>query len=289
VALAYVAWGLLPLYWKLLAGVSPVELIAHRVVWTVAVCLIALLASGGFTLPAGSPPLRRLLLPYLASGVLLSANWLIYVYAVSAGRVVEASMGYFMNPLLSVLLAVAALRERLRPAQIVAGVLALAGVLVLAIRYGKVPWVALGLASTFALYGLVKKRSPLEALQGLSLETVLLLPFALAWIAVAASRGELAFASGGAGRSLLLVAAGPVTAVPLLWFAAGARRIPLARVGFLQYLTPTLQLLLGVVVFREPFSGAHALSFALIWSGVLTFLASGIRGARIRGARKGHQ
>lgn len=282
VTLSYAAWGLLPLYWKLLAGVGSLEVLAHRVLWTVAFALAAFLAtrrtSGGL-LASGVRP-GTLLLTHLASGLLLSANWLIYVYAVSVGRVVEASMGYYINPLLSVLLAVLVLGERLRPAQVAATALALAGVLVVSLGYGKVPWIALGLAVTFAFYGLVKKRARVEALRGLLLETALVLPLAAGYLVLLAAQGGLAFVQGPSGRSVLLAAAGPITAIPLLWFSAGARRIPLARVGFLQYLAPTLQLAVGVLVFRESFTATHAVSFGLIWAGVGLFLASGLAGRR---------
>ena len=284
VTLSYVSWGLLPLYWKLLAGVGSLEVLAHRVLWTVAFCLAALLATRRKLADILQAPMprSRLLLAHLASGVLLSGNWLTYVYAVFVGRVVEASMGYYINPLLSVLLAVLVLGERLRPAQVAATALALAGVVVMSLSYGKVPWIAVSLALTFALYGLLKKRMPVDALRGLFLETTLVFPLALAYVGFLSCRGQLGFAAGPAGRSILLAAAGPITGIPLVWFASGARRIPLARVGFLQYLSPTLQLLVGVLAFHEPFTATHAVSFGLIWAGVAVYLGSTIRWRRTR-------
>jgi chloramphenicol-sensitive protein RarD len=189
-------------------------------------------------------------------------------------------MGYYLNPLLSVLLAVLVLGERLRPAQVAATAVALAGVLVMGLSYGKVPWIALSLAVTFALYGLVKKRTPVDPLRGLLLETALVLPLAAGYLLLLGAQGGLAFVQGPPGRSVLLAAAGPITAIPLLWFSAGARRIPLARVGFLQYLAPTLQLAVGVLAFHEPFTATHAASFGLIWAGVALFLGSGFLGKR---------
>lgn len=285
VTLAYGAWGLLPLYWRLLAGVGAPEILSHRVAWTVVFTGLTLVAMrgarGGAAATAGAQPRRgRLVALQLASGLFLSMNWLIYVWAVSVGRTVEASMGYFINPLFSVLLGVVVLRERLRPSQIAAALLATAGVLVLAIGSGRLPWIALGLAGSFGLYGLLKKQSALAALPGLFLETLLVLPLALGYLVLLGTRGALAFGTGPAWRTALLVAAGPVTSIPLWWYAAGARRIPLSRVGFLQYLTPTLQLLVGVLVFREPFTLIHAVSFGLIWSGVAVFLGSTVAARR---------
>ena len=281
VIIAYVAWGLLPLYWKALAGVSSLELLAHRVSWTVVFSGLVLVTIRRFR---EARPGRGVVLVHLASGLFLSINWLTYVYAVAIGHTVEASIGYFINPLLSVLLGVVVLRERLRPAQIAAAALATAGVLVLTLGLGRLPWIALVLAVSFALYGFIKKRSAVGAIPGLFLETLLILPLALGYLAVTGARGNLAFGAGPAARTALLVAAGPVTSLPLIWFAAGARQIPLSRLGFLQYLTPTLQLLVGVIVFHEPFTLIHAVAFGLIWAGVALFLGSSLREARLRAA-----
>ena len=286
VVLAYAAWGLLPVYWKALADVGSLEVLAHRVAWTVVFAGLTLLGIRAARRPDSVPVADgvavsargRLVLVHLASGVFLSINWLTYVYAVAVGKTVEASMGYFINPLLNVLLGVVVLRERLRPTQVAAAILATSGVVVLGVGLGRLPWIALVLAVSFALYGLIKKRSAVGALPGLFLETLLVLPLALGYLAVIAARGQLSFGGGPVYRTVLLVAAGPVTSIPLFWFAAGVKRIPLSRVGFLQYLSPTLQLLVGVLVFREAFTPIHAVSFGLIWAGVALFLGSGLRG-----------
>jgi chloramphenicol-sensitive protein RarD len=286
-AVAYAIWGLLPLYWKALHGVSALEILAHRIVWAlaVAVLLVALRRSGwGWLRTAARSP--RVVGAFALSAVLLSVNWGIYIWAVNAGHVVETSLGYFINPLANVLLGVLFLRERLRLGQALAVLTALAGVLYLTLQHGSPPWIALALASSFALYGLLRKTAALGSLEGLTLETLLMTGPALAYIAWAELSGAGAFLYGGPLTSLLLVGAGAVTAVPLLLFAAGARRVTLTTMGILQYIAPTLQFALGVTVFGEPLTSARLIGFGLVWAALVIYTLDGtIRGGRAARAR----
>ncbi|MGE5530060.1 MAG: EamA family transporter RarD [Patescibacteria group bacterium] len=288
VVAAFAAWGVLPVYWKLMAGVPAAEILAHRVVWSlVFVAALLFLAAGrraklGAILRDGK---KRLYFP--ATAVLIGANWFLYIHAVNSGHIVESSLGYYITPLLNVLLGLVFLRERLRPAQILALALAAAGVIIRTIQYGSVPWISLGLALTFSLYGLLKKAADLDGISGLFLETAVLAPLALGFIIFWQARGEGSFAAAGVPTSLLLAGAGVVTATPLLWFAEGARRVTLTTVGFAQYLSPTLSLALGVLLYREPFSGWHAVSFGFIWCALAVYSLSQARqfGAPARAAR----
>jgi len=273
---AYAAWGLMPLFWKTLNTVAATQLVAHRVVWSGLFLVLVLLASrqwASLRAALRRPSLRRSAV--LAAG-LISVNWLTYVWAVNAGHIVETSLGYFINPLLNVVLGGLLLRERLRPAQWGPVGLAAAGVLWLTLSHGSPPWIALVLAFSFGLYGLVKKTSPLGSAQGLALETLLLAPLALSWLLGLEVAGQGALGRQDLAGWLSLAATGPVTAVPLLLFAAGARRISLTLVGLLQYLAPTTQLLLGVLVFHEPFDARRLAGFALVWAGLLLFAAESL-------------
>lgn len=271
---AYLLWGFIPVYFKLLNGVPAAQIMTHRVVWSfVFVLAIILLRRELAALRARLT--RRVLLVYLAAGVLLSANWLLYVWAVNANLVLEGSLGYFINPLLSVLLALIFLRERLRLWQWVPLGLATIGVLYLTISYGAVPWVALALAGTFGLYGLIKKIAPLDALQGLTLETAAVFVPALGYLIFEESRGAGAFGHAGLLTTVLLAFCGVVTAVPLLLYAAGLRRTPLSVMGFLQYIAPTIQFLVGVFLYGEPFSTQRAIGFSFIWLALIILSAEG--------------
>jgi chloramphenicol-sensitive protein RarD len=264
-ALAYVAWGLFPLYFRLLAGVGAFEIVLHRVVWSLVFLLALLLWLRRWGWLA---PLRRrpaVLGASAVSALLLSGNWLLYVWAVMNGRVVDASLGYFINPLVNVLLGFFVLRERLRTGQWAAIALAAGGVLWLAVLGPQLPWVGLVIAVSFGLYGLMRKTAALGAIEGLTLETLLLAPMALALLGWWTWNGSAGLANHSGTRLAWLIGVGPLTAVPLLAFAAGARRIPLATLGLLQYVSPTLQLLLGVWIFREPLAGNRLVGFVLIW------------------------
>jgi chloramphenicol-sensitive protein RarD len=258
----YLAWGLLPLYFKALRPVPAVEVLAHRVVWSL-LLLSAVLASRsgvrGF-----AAPFRRL--PLLAATTaLIATNWLVYIWAVQSGRVLEASLGYFVNPLVNVLLGVVFLGEALSARQRGAVALAGAGVLVLVLRAGAFPWIALVLAASFGLYGLLRKRAAIDPVGGLLAETALLAPPAIAYLAFRAASGAGAFGTAP-GTSFLLAAAGPITALPLVGFGLAVHRLRLSTMGLVQYLAPTGQFLLAVLLYREPFGPAHAVAFALIWT-----------------------
>ncbi|MGE5622682.1 MAG: EamA family transporter RarD [Bacillota bacterium] len=270
-AAAYAAWGLFPVYFKALQAVAPMEILMHRMLWSL-LFLAAIIAWRRQWAWLGEVMRRpKVLAGFVASALLLSSNWFIYIWAVNDGRVVDASLGYFINPLFNVLLGFLLLRERLRPVQWTAVALAAAGVAWLTWQGGQLPWVALTLAVTFGLYGLLRKTAALGALEGLALETLLLFPLALAYLIVLTVQGRNGFAHAPLPLQLLLAAAGPITAIPLLLFAAGARRIPLSVLGLLQYIGPTLQLLLGVWLYHEPFGGARLFGFALIWGALAVY------------------
>jgi chloramphenicol-sensitive protein RarD len=274
---AYVFWGIVPLYWRLLRGVDPIEILAHRTVWGLAIFVAFGLALG--VLPeirraAREPRTVRVL---LVSGALLLVNWGVFIYAVSTERVLQASLGYFINPLVSVLLGMAVLRERLRPLQWVAMALAFAGVAQLAARTSGLPWIALALAGSFGLYGLLRKMAPVAALAGSTLETAFMAPVGAVYLVALHLRGTSTFLRGDAYRDFLLVSTGIITALPLVWFTAAARRLPLATVGFLQYLAPTGQLLIAVLVFREPFTLRELAAFGCIWSALAVFTLDLVR------------
>jgi chloramphenicol-sensitive protein RarD len=268
---AYTLWGLAPLFWKLLPGISPAELIAHRFVWG-AVTFAALVRITGVW-PAVRAGLRdrRTMTVMTLSGVLLIINWGTFVGAVATGHILEASLGYFINPLLSIALGTVLLRERLRRLQWVAIGLAAGGVAVLTWRAGELPWISLAVSISFGLYGLVRKLAPIDSLAGSAIETALITPIAIAYLVVLELCGGGQLGHAAAGTELLLVATGVVTAVPLLLFTSAARRLPLSTLGFLQYIGPTLQLLLAVLVYGEPFSRGQALAFSLIWLGLAAF------------------
>ncbi|MFS8973069.1 EamA family transporter RarD [Cupriavidus necator] len=274
--LAYVIWGLLPLYIKSLPGIAPVEILLHRMVWSLVFLGLILAWRRQWTWLGQVFRDRRLLLSFAASAALLCGNWFLYIWAVSANRVVDASLGYFINPLFSVLLGVVFLHERLRPLQWLSIAVAAAGVAWLTVAAGQLPWIALGLAATFGGYGLLRKTGALGALEGLSLETLLLFPLAAAVLGYLFATGQDGFTHAAPGTQWLLLMAGPVTAVPLLFFAAGARRIPLSLLGLLQYTGPTLQLLLGVWLWNEPFPAQKQVGYALIWISLGLYAAEGL-------------
>jgi len=269
--IAYGIWGVLPLYLKALHGVPPVQVVAHRIVWAALLLVVVVTVTRKRDFIAQLRQRPRIIWTFMASSLALSVNWLVYIWAVGQGRVVDASLGYFINPLFSVVLAVVVLKERLRPAQWAAVALAFAGVLWLALLVGQLPWIGLTLAASFGLYGLLRKTASIDALGGLTLETLLLLPVAALYLLSLSAQGHGAWSMANVSLRSLLVAAGPITALPLLCFAAGARRIPLSLVGILQYLGPTLQLALGVFVFHERLPTAKLAGFALIWLGLVLY------------------
>jgi chloramphenicol-sensitive protein RarD len=273
--LAYGIWGVLPLYLKLLSAASPLEVVAHRIVWSAALLVAVVGVTRQLDWLGHVREHPRTLWRFVASSLALTVNWLVYIWAVVQGRVIDASLGYFVNPLVSVVLAVLVLKERLRRGQWAAVVLAALGVLWLSLAARQLPWIGLTLAVAFGVYGLLRKTSRVDALGGLTLETLLLLPAAAFYLVYLGTAGHSSWQVGTARLHWLLVAAGPITAVPLLCFAAGARRIPLSLVGLLQYVGPTLQLGLGVLVFREPLSTRKLAGFALIWLALLLYALEG--------------
>lgn len=286
--LAYLLWGLLPLYIKTLQGIAPLEILLHRMVWSLVFLALVLSWRRNWAWLGAALGRPRVLAVFAISALLLCGNWFTYIWSVDAGRVVDASLGYFINPLVSVLLGVLFLHERLRPGQWASIGLAAAGVGWLTISAGQLPWIALVLAGTFGGYGLLRKMAPLGALEGLSLETLLLFPLAGLALWYLFQHGQAGFAGAGTGMQALLVLAGPITAVPLLLFAAGARRIPLSLLGLLQYTGPTLQLLLGVWLWHEPFPPAKQVGFGMIWLSLALYAAEGFWMARRSMPRKIH-
>ena len=266
---AYTMWGLFPLFFPLLKPATAVEVLAHRVVWSLLVVLILLRVTRGLAAvrAVDRTQVRRLSL----AAVLLAGNWGVYIYGVNSGQVVETSLGYFINPLVSVALGVVVLGERLRPLQKAAVAAAGIAVLVLSVANGRPPLIALTLAFSFGFYGLLKKQANVGALASLAVETAVLVPVAVAYLVVLGVTGDLTFLSEGPDHALLLASAGVVTAVPLLAFGAAATRVPLATLGVLQYLAPTLQLLVGVVVQDESFGGVRQVGFGLVWLALAVF------------------
>ncbi|WP_454777817.1 EamA family transporter RarD [Georgenia muralis] len=283
---AYLMWGAFPLYFRLLEEAGAVEIVAHRAAWSLVFCLGLLAVTGA--LRTLRPVLRsgRTLAVLSLGAALVAANWLVYVYGVNTGRTVDAALGYFINPLVTVLLAVVVLGERLRPMQWVATGVGGAAVVVIAVGYGKLPWISLTLAATFGLYSLVKNRvgRTVGALAGLTVETAALFPVAVAYLVVlgATGAGVVGVAGADPGLTALLVASGPLTAVPLLLFGAAARRLPLSVIGMLQYLTPALQLAVGVAVFHEPMPPERWAGFALVWAAIVVLSVDGARAERTR-------
>jgi chloramphenicol-sensitive protein RarD len=282
-SLAYAMWGLLPLYFHRLSAVAPIDVVLHRSLWSLAFLLVLLAVLRRWAWLAEIARSPATLRTFTLSALLLSSNWLVYVWAVHDGRVVEASLGYFIAPLVNVLLGYFVLRERPRRAQWLALAVAALGVLWLAVFAGSVPWVGLVLAASFGIYGLMRKTAALGAIEGLALETLLLAPLAAGLLAWRASHGS-STAEGGAELLALLALAGPLTALPLLLFAAGARRIPLTTLGLLQYISPTIQFALGVWLFKEPFAGPRLVGFVLIWVALVIYTAEGLLAMRGRPA-----
>jgi chloramphenicol-sensitive protein RarD len=267
---AYVLWGFFPIYWKLLHNVPAPELIGHRIVWSSLLLIVVILITGQGSEFRATFNWRTIGI-YLIASLLIGINWLTYVWAVNAGHIVETSLGYFINPLLSVLLGLIVLRERLRPAQWLPVGIACIGVAYLTIQFGQLPWIALVLAFTFGFYGLVKKLAPLSSLHGLTLETGILLIPAVVYLVFVEWTGAGAFLHTGFLSDLLMIGAGLVTTIPLLMFASAAKQIPLTMIGVLQYLAPTIQFLIGVLVYKEEFDSSRLIGFSIVWLALIIF------------------
>ena len=275
---AYSIWGTFPLYWALLRGVPVGQVMGHRIAWSCLVLAILVTVTGRIA-PVRSVS-RRALRVYTVAALLIGVNWTIYVWAVTSGFVVETSLGYFITPLVNVLLGVVVLRERLRPVQWVAVALAATGVVHLTRIYGAPPWIALALAASFGLYGLLKKRAPLPPIEGLFLETAVLVVPAVMYVLVAHQQGQGVFLND-ARTDAILAGTGILTVIPLLLFASAVRHVSLSAVGILQFIAPTIQFLLGVYVFREPFSAGQLAGFVLVWLAVMLFVADGLFSRRV--------
>lgn len=281
---AFFIWGVFPLYLQLFRSVSPWEILAHRVLWSAVLLLLWLASRGQLVALAAELRQPRRLLVYLASTLLITTNWLVYIWAAQNGRVLEASLGYYINPLLNIALGMVFLKERLNRPQWLAVWLAAAGVLNLILAQGVVPWVALTLAVSFGSYALVRKIAGFDAILGLTVETLLLLPFALGLMGWWESQGTLAFLNQGIGFDALLLTLGIVTVIPLSLFLMAGQRLTLASLGFVQYLGPSLQFLIAVFLFHETFSAAHAVTFGCIWAGLLIYSADAARRQWFTGA-----
>ncbi|MBT9315420.1 EamA family transporter RarD [Leptothoe spongobia] len=275
--LAYGSWGLLPIYWKFFGSTSPLEVLSHRMLWSL-VFLSLILA-----LQRRLPELRKLphrqVLWLLATALLLSVNWGLYIYGVNTDRVVETSLGYFINPLVSVMLGFVVLKERLYRGQQIAVVLATIGVGYFIWQFGSVPWIALGLAGTFALYGLLRKMTAVAPMVGLAVETGLMTPVVLLMIFYWGATGTGSFGSSPS-LTLLFIGAGVATSMPLLWFNNAAKRLSLSTLGFFQYVAPSIQLMLGVFLYQEPFTQTHLVSFSCIWTALLIYSSTSLLRAR---------
>jgi chloramphenicol-sensitive protein RarD len=279
---AFLMWGFFPIYFKALQVVPSLQIMLHRVVWSFLFVMLLILMRREWPRFRDSLRKPRVLLTYTLTAVLLSVNWLIFIYGINSGQVVETSLGYFINPLLSVALGVVFLRERLRPMQWFPVGLAALGVLYLTLQYGSLPWIALGLAFSFGMYGLIKKIAPLGSLHGLTLETGIIFIPALLFLLYAESQGNGSFGHLGLNVTLLLAFAGVITALPLLLFGLAARSIPLTMLGILQYIAPTVQFLLGIFLYQEPFTVTRLVGFSIIWLALLIFTVEGLYERRKR-------
>jgi chloramphenicol-sensitive protein RarD len=275
---AYAMWGLFPAFWPLLAPAAPIEALAHRITWTLVLMVVVITATRGWSELRTLRPKGWAMVA--AAGALISVNWGLYIYAVFAGQVVEAALGYFMSPLVSVVLGVVVLRERLRRMQWVAVVLGTVAVVVIAIEAGKVPWIALSLACSFGLYGLLKSLIPLSATAGVTAEGLVLGPLAVTVVVALEVTGAGTLTGHGVSHVLLLMASGPVTAVPLLLYGLAARRVPLSTIGVLMYLNPILQFLWGVLVVGEAMPPTRWIGFVLVWIALAIFTVDLVRANR---------
>ncbi|WP_107839828.1 EamA family transporter RarD [Metasolibacillus meyeri] len=279
--LSYAMWGVLPLFWKLLEHVDSMEVLLGRIIWAFIFTLLTIVIIGQKA--ALFQDLRYLwqhkkqLASLIAASLMIAVNWYIFIYAVNSNQMLETSLGYYINPLISVLFGVLFFKERLSRTQLVAVLIALIGVMIMTINYGQLPWIALVLALSFGIYGVLKKRVVLDALRGLAIETLFTLPIAVIFYLYLFQQGTVSFLHVSLSTDVLLIASGAVTAIPLIFFAKGAQRIPLYLIGFLQYIAPTMMLVLGVVLYKEPFTKVELLAFSFIWLALCIFSLSTLR------------
>jgi chloramphenicol-sensitive protein RarD len=275
VGLSYAFWGFFPIYWKALAGFSALQLIGHRIVWSFLILAVMIARSQEFQILWRAMQSPRIIGIYTVAALAIAANWLVFVWAVSVNQIVQISLGYFINPLLSVVFGMVVFHERLRRLQWVSVGLAAAGLLYLTVALGSLPWVALFLAASFGTYGLMKKVAPLGPVQGLTFETGILFIPAAIFLIVEELAGRGVFIHAGPLASALMLGSGPITTLPLLMFAAGVRRIPLSLVGMLQYINPTMQITIGVLLYQEPFTRAQLVGFSMVWTALALFAIEG--------------
>jgi chloramphenicol-sensitive protein RarD len=277
---AYLCWGFFPLYWPLLDPAGSLEILAHRFVWSMVFVLILISVLGRWSAFRAIARDRRLMVILTFASITIALNWGGFIYGVTNGHVIETSLGYFINPLVTVLLGVFVLKETLRPAQWAAVAIGIIAVVVLTVDYGRLPWVALLVAFSFATYGFLKKKADLGAFEGLGMETLILFPVALVFLVVLQTRGDLTFGHAGAGNVALLMGTGVVTAIPLLLFGAAATRLSLTTIGLLQYLGPVIQFITGLTIFDESMSTARWIGFVLVWLALAIFTADAITSRR---------
>ncbi|MDL2227411.1 EamA family transporter RarD [Odoribacter sp. OttesenSCG-928-L07] len=278
---SYLAWGLFPIFWKSITGVPAVNVLAHRIVWSFAFLLIWVMITNRQTFISYLKQ-PKLLLRLGLAGLLISANWGIYIYAVASNHIVESGLGYYINPLINVLLGYVFLKERLAPMQKIAVLLALIGVLYFTISYGKFPWISIVLATSFGLYGLLKKKANLESMPALTIETMMVFPFALGFLIYSANSSMATpFFPSSNITTILLILSGVVTALPLFWFGKSAQAIPLSTIGFIQYISPTLQILIAIFVYGETFGIEYIVCFAFVWAGLICYTISILRGKKV--------
>lgn len=278
--ITYITWGLLPIYWKAIVVVPPLQILAHRIVWSFILVAVLLVLKKQWSNARDILRDKSKTFGLVLSAILVTSNWFIFIFAVNSNKVIETSLGYYINPLFTVLLGILVLRERVDRWQIISLILASLGVVILTLEYGKIPWISLGLTLTFGLYGLAKRLVKVDSLLGLALETAVMVPAALIYLSMVQVRGEGAIGHLGIFTLLLLFGAGFATALPLLTFAQAVKTIPFATMGFIQYISPSLSLLLGVFVYHEEFTSAHALSFGIIWIALAIYSISRVLVAR---------
>ncbi|MCL1833382.1 MAG: EamA family transporter RarD [Leptospirales bacterium] len=271
---AFTLWGCLPGYWKLLKSIPPDEIVFHRIVWTFVFTIIFVLWAGKKKIIADILKNRKQLFMVIFSSITIIINWLTYVYAINTDHIVQASLGYFINPLVSIFLGMIVLKERLTSIQIAALILASGAVLFLSIESGSFPWIAIILAFSFGLYGLIKKMGNLDSMGSLSVEMLFLLPVSVLMILFKECHGAGAIHNSSFLINIILIGTGIISAVPLIWFAHGTKMISLSRIGFIQYITPSLTLIIGVVIYKEAFTSGHAISFSLIWAALILYTLS---------------
>jgi len=275
--LAYLSWGLLPLYWRMFDMMPAGEILAHRILWSFVFVAVLVTLGKRWKQLKSVVRERKSRLAVLLCSIFISCNWLLFIWAVNTGNVIETSLGYYMNPLISVLFAVVFLKEKLLAGQWAAIIIAAIGVLLMAVQYGHVPWIAIVLAISFALYGLAKKMAQLDVLLGLTWETMIVVPIAIIYMTFIQADGSATVFSLSGGSMLLLLLSGAFTALPLFWFAKAAEKLPLSVVGFIQYIAPTTSLILAIFVFHEPFTEGQFVSFTFIWLALIIYTITSFR------------